>query len=458
MNRREWLRSSFRRRASRRLTGETPSALRLVGGLALLVGVGSLLLLLPGVGATGRLTLSEAAFTATSAASVTGLSVITPATDLTFFGQLILLVLIQLGGVGFMALAVLTFWLLGRKVSLADRLALQDSLGLAVPRAILRIAGRSLLIVLIIEGLGALALWWHWRPLLGEQRALFYGLFHAISAFCNAGFDLFAGLPGFPYGIPRDHTTLGILSVLIVAGGLGIPVWGDLTWRRGRLTLHSRVSLTAAATLILLGTVCIFVAERRPGGVLVNIPWPTGLLGAFFQSISARTAGFSILPSFGELTPASQWFISGLMFIGTAPASMGGGITTGTLAVLALGVWAYARGFSEARVSGRTISTGTVRRAIAILAVSLVLVGVATWILLMTQPATMDQALFEVVSAFATTGLSLDFTSRLNGFGRLVIMAMMFWGRLGALTIFLALARPGRPQPVSYPEEQLLIG
>lgn len=454
----ERFRSFLRRRARQRLTGETPSALRLVGGLALLVGVGTMALLLPGVGATGRLTLSEAMFTATSAASVTGLSVITPATDLTLLGQVILLILIQLGGVGFMALAVLTFWLLGRKVSLADRLALQDSLGLALPRAILKIAGRSLLVVLAIEVLGALALWWHWRSLLGDERALFYGVFHAVSAFCNAGFDLFSGLPAFPNGIPRDRTTLGILSVLIVAGGLGIPVWGDLLWRRGRLTLHSRVSLSVAAALILSGTICIYAAERRPWGVLAGVPWPAGLLGAFFQSISARTAGFSILPSFSELTPATQWLISGLMFVGTAPASMGGGITTGTLAVLALTLWGYARGFPDARVGGRAISRETVRRATAILVISLLLVGIATWVLLMTQRATMDQALFEVVSAFATTGLSLDFTGQLNWFGRLVIMAMMFWGRLGALTIFLALARQSRPQPVSYPEEQLLIG
>jgi trk system potassium uptake protein TrkH len=327
-----------------------------------------------------------------------------------------------------------------------------------LPRAILRVAGRSLLIVLVIEGLGALALWWHWRPLLGDERALFYGLFHAVSAFCNAGFDLFSGLPGFPSGVPRDQITLAILSVLIVAGGLGIPVWGDILWRRGRLSLHSRVSITVAAALILGGTICIYLAERRPWGVLAGAPWPTGLLGAFFQSISARTAGFSVLPSFAELTPATQWLISGLMFVGTAPASMGGGITTGTLAVLALSMWGYARGFPDARVGGRTIGRETVRRAIAILAVSLLLVGIATWVLLMTQRATMDQALFEVVSAFATTGLSLDFTSQLDGFGRLVIMGMMFWGRLGALTIFLALARQGRPQPVSYPEEQLLIG
>ena len=186
------------------------------------------------------------------------------------------------------------------------------------------------------------------------------------------------------------------------------------------------------------------------------MPWPVGIPGAIFQSISARTAGFSVLPSFAELTPATQWLISGLMFVGTAPASMGGGITTGTLVVLVLAVWGYARGLPNAQVSGRTVSRDTVRRAIAVLVVSLLLVGLATWVLLMTQDATMDQAMFEVVSAFATTGLSLDFTSQLNWFGRLVIMGMMFWGRLGALTIFLALARQNRPQPLSYPEEQLL--
>ena len=207
------------------------TALRLVAGLALLVALGTLLLSLPGV-ATRPLALSEALFTATSALAVTGLSTITPARDLTTFGQAILLILIQVGGVGFMAAAVIVLRLLGRKISLVDRLALRDSLGLPEPRAILRVTGRVLATALAIEAAGALLLWLNWRGQLGDGRAAFYGLFHAVSAFCNAGFDLFSGLPGYS-GIPTDGFTLAVLSGLIVLGGLGIPVLGDLLmWPR----------------------------------------------------------------------------------------------------------------------------------------------------------------------------------------------------------------------------------
>ena len=175
-----------------------PSAVRLIIGLALLVVLGTGLLLLPGVATNGFLDFGHALFTAVSALCVTGLSLITPATDLTRFGQFILAVLIQMGGVGFMTLAVIVFRLIGRKVMLLDRLALQDELGLLSPGAVLQIVRRVLLTALLIEGVGAGLLWAHWRGLLGDERALFYAAFHAISAFCNAGFDLFVGAPGLP--------------------------------------------------------------------------------------------------------------------------------------------------------------------------------------------------------------------------------------------------------------------
>lgn len=445
------------RKASMRLTYAAPSALRLVQGLALLVAAGTLLLWLPFAGADGGLTFGEAIFTATSAAAVTGLSIIVPAQDLSLFGQLSLLAIIQLGGVGFMMLAVFVQRILGRKVSLADRLALQDSLGLSLPRAIVRTAGQTLLGVLLIEGIGAVALWLHWRPLLGDVRGAYYGVFHAVSAFCNAGFDLFTGAPGFN-GIPTDGVTLAIMAALIIAGGLGIPVWGDLIVRRGRLSTHSRVTLAVSASLIILGGVGLVIAEHRAGGTLAGQPFFTSAGQAFYQSISSRTAGFAALPDLGQLTPASQMLITALMFIGTAPASMGGGITTGTFAVVVVAMWSYVRGFSTARIGARSISAETGRRALAVLTMSIFLVGFTTWLLLMTQRITLDDALFTMVSAFATTGLDVGALDKINWFGRALIMGMMFWGRLGALTIVLAVARQSPPQPVTYPEAQLLIG
>lgn len=430
------------------------TALRLVAGLALLVAAGTLLLSLPGV-ATRPLPLNEALFTATSALAVTGLSTITPARDLTTFGQAVLLVLIQVGGVGFMAAAVIVLRLLGRKISLVDRLALRDSLGLLEPRAILRVTGRVVVTALAIEAAGAFLLWLNWRGQLGDGHAAFYGLFHAISAFCNAGFDLFGGLPGYS-GIPTDGPTLVVLSGLIVLGGLGIPVLGDLLmWpsRRQRLSLHSRITLTLYAVLTLLGALGLWLAETQAGGALAGRP---GL--ATFQAISARTAGFAGLPNLEQLAPASQVLTMGLMLIGSAPASMGGGITTGTLAVLLLSLWAYVQGRPAAQVGGRTIAVEAVRRASAILTVSLLVVGGATWLILISHPVTLDRALFEVISAFATCGLTLAFTGQLNPFGQAVIMLVMFWGRLGALTIVVALAQQAPPPLVTYPEEPLLIG
>ncbi len=439
-----------------------PTALRLIGGLLFLVIIGTLALMMPTMGTTRRLALNEAVFTATSALSVTGLTIIVPVRDLTLPGQIVLLCLIQIGGVGFMVAAVVVFRLLGRKISLLDRVALSDSLGLLVPGAIVQLTRRILVTVFTIEGCGAILLWLHWRGTLGNTRAVFYAIFHAVSAFCNAGFDLFTGLPDYPNGIPKDNTTLLIMGTLIFLGGLGIPVLSDLlTWpQHHRISLHTRITLVVVVALLCIGGVGMFLAESRPGMFLTTEPWTRRLLITFFQSISARTAGFAGVNGLENLSAASQFLLIGLMFIGCAPASMGGGITTGTFAVLTLALWGYAQGLPTAQIGGRTIAIWMVRKAAAVLTISLLVVHTATWLILMTHDTTLETAFFEVVSAFATCGLSLAFTGHLNWFGQLVIMCVMFWGRLGALTIVIALARTQQraTQLVTYPEEQILIG
>lgn len=441
-----------------------PIALRIVFGLAATIVVGTLLLMLPFMTVNGRLTFMEAFFTATSALTVTGLSVITASTDLTGVGQVTLLLLIQLGGVGYMFAASLAIRLLGRRLSLIDRLALSHSLGLDKPQAIQQILKRVFYGILLMEGTGALLLYWHWsvNGIVEPGKSLFYAIFHAISAFCNAGFDLFAGLPPYPDGIPKDGPSLIILGVLIIMGGLGIPVLSELfTWHRHhRSSLHTRITLWLVVALTLFGWAAIMIPEVREGGILSGLTLPQQLVRTWFQSVSTRTAGFSSLVQFPAMRPGTSLTIIMLMFVGSAPASMGGGITTGTFAVLVLGLWGYARGLPTAQVGDRTISAETVRRAGSILTISIVLVMVATWILLTTHDFTLEQALFEVVSAFATCGLSLGITGSLNVVGRLVIIVMMFWGRLGALTIVIAIAQRGarHKQLVTYPEEPVLIG
>lgn len=450
------------RQAPHRGRRPLPPALRLVLGLVVLVVIGTLLLMLPASSAGRPLAWNEAFFTAVSALSVTGLSIIVPVRDLSLFGQLVLLLLIQVGGVGFMVVAVVIVRLIGRKISFSDRLALTDSLGLLNPGAIIQLTKQVLATVLTIEGAGALLLYLHWRgdPRLGEGQRAFFAVFHAVSSFCNAGFDLFTGLEGYPAGLPRDNLTLIILGSLIFIGGLGIPVLGDLIAypAERRLSLHTRLTLLAVAFLVTIGALGFFLAEGRPGATLADEGLLRRVVVSVFQSVSARTAGFAGFDNFAAMTPASELILISLMFIGCAPASMGGGITTGTFVALSISLWSFARGLPSAQFGGRSLAFGTVRKAGAVLTISLFVVVFATWLILMTHDTTLDVASFEVVSAFATCGLSLDFTAQLNIFGQLVICGVMFWGRLGALTIVIALARQARPQLVSYPEEQILIG
>ncbi len=447
-----WTRRALRQR-------RIPAVVRVIGGLLLLVLIGTVLLWVSGIGTPQMLTFQEALFTAVSALAVTGLSTITPGTDLTFFGQVVLMALIQVGGIGFMVLAVGVLRALRRQVSLFDRQAMRDSLGLSETMEFRAVLRRVLVSMLAAESIGAMLLWLHWRSTLGDSTAAFYGLFHAVSAFCNAGFSLFSGSQ-YPGGIPVDTVSLLLLGWLIILGGLGFPVLADLVeWpTRRRLSLHTRLTIYAAAILIVGGAIGLILAENRPGGALPGVPWHRQIVLSVFQSISARTAGFSVMANMQQLTAASQVLLIGLMFIGTAPASMGGGVTTGTLIVLSLAMWSYARRLRSVQVSKRRIPADAVRRASAVLLVALLVVLGATWLILLQQPAPLDDVVFEVVSAFSTTGLSLSYTSQLSSFGLVIIMLCMLWGRLGALTIIAALGEQRPPERVEYPEERLLLG
>jgi len=436
------------------------TGLRIILVLAGLIAAGTLLLSLPGMAVGGRLPLREALFTAASALTVTGLTMIHPFQALTLSGQVVLLALMQIGGVGFMVGVVLFLRVLGRKIGYLDHLALRDDLGLQTAGSALNLTWILLRLTLGIEALGTAALWLAWRGRLGGGRAAFYALFHAVSAFCNAGFELFSGQPGYPYGIPRDTITLAILGALIFTGGLGLPLLVELgSWdRKRRLSLHTRITLVVVSVLFIAGGISFYGLEHRPGGLLSTVPAGRGLVLAFFQSISARTTGFNGVGQFSALAPASKLLMISLMFIGCAPVSMGGGITTGTFAALVLGAWSFGRGQARVTIAGRSLADFTVQRAAIVLTVSLGVVFLATMAVLASHPATLDEALFEVVSAFATCGLSLDFTRTLNPFGQAVIMAVMIFGRLGPISIMIALSQFAKPSRVAYPQEQILVG
>ena len=438
-------------------------ALRLILGLLGMVGLGTLLLSLPGM-TTQPLPLMDRLFTATSAVTVTGLVVVTTSTAFTPLGQFVLMCLIQLGGLGYVVLVVLAFRVMGRQVPLAERMTLASELGLAKTRSVVSILQRSLVLMLVIEAIGAglLFIYWTLKGLPLEGRTLFYALFHAVAAFCNAGFDLFSGLPHEEAWTAMDIPTLLILGTIVILGGLGIPVFMDLTYRRGtrhRLSLHSRVTLAASLILILAGMAAIWIADYWLGGVLANSPTAWRLTMAWFQSVVTRTAGFPGLISFVPLNPATILVLMGLMFIGSGPASMGGGITTGTFSVLLLTMVSLARGRRTPYLGRRAISLQTVQRAMAVLVVAASVVGITIWLLLLLEPFSTQEVAFEVISAFSTVGLSLGITPQLSTAGRLIIMVTMIWGRLGAMTIVAALVqRRARADLVDYPEADLLVG
>jgi trk system potassium uptake protein TrkH len=316
--------------------------------------------------------------------------------------------------------------------------------------------------MLAIEGVGAILLFLHWRiaGIVPPGKAAFYAIFHAVTAYCNAGFDLFYGLPEYPNGIPSDPLSLIILGCLIVLGGLGIPVYMELIYRKRRpFSLHTRLTVGLSLALILLGWAGLLVSEYRQAGVLSNMTFGQRAILAWFQSVSARTAGFPGLPGFSEINYPSIMMLIALMFIGTAPASTGGGITTGTFGVLLFAVISYARGLDKIRIGKHSIPRALMMRSLVVFVISLSLVILATWLILLTNPFSLDQALFEVVSAYSTTGLSLGITTGLNTFGRLVIIFTMFAGRLGAITIMISLlGRDKRQNLVDYPEESILVG
>lgn len=441
--------------------GQAQRGLGVIGGLGVLVAAGTLLLWLPISSVAGSLTISQAFFTAVSAVATTGLNVITPGRDLSIFGQIVVLVLMQLGGVGFMVAAITVFRLIGKRVTFAERLTLRDSLGLLSAGQILTLMWRILLAVLTIEALGALLLWLNWRSLFGPGWAAYHAVFHSVSAFTNSSFDLFAGSPTAAAGFPTDTWSLLTLATLIFLGGIGIPVIADLLRyrRRHRVSLHTRITLITAAALIVAGTVLFYITESHLTSAFAAEPPGRLLTLSLFHAIASRTSGFVVSAEFSQLAPANGFLLIVLMFIGASPASMGGGISTSTFAVLVLSLWSFARGRNEIAAGNRVIPLELLFKAAAIVTGAAALIAAVTWLLLLTQEnVSLVAALVEAVSAFSTCGFSLGLTPRLDFFGQMLIAGLMFFGRVGMLTIIVALTRPTVAAPVSYPQERILIG
>ena len=444
----------------------------LIIGFAGIILFGTLLLKLPAATNPGvSISWMEAAFTSTSAVTVTGLGVLTTATDFSRFGQVIILVLLQVGGVGFIAFSVLLFRLVGRRVTLNERFLIQQSLGGERQFTLTRNWGRLggvanlalyiLVVTVSIEAVGTLLLWLRWRTEFPDGEALWLALFHAVSSYCNAGFDLFAG-SGHPpvFGFGADYYTLAVMSTLIILGGVGVAVFYDVVsyFRNRMLALNTRITLGLTVLLLVAGLAVMFLDRHLYEVTLAAHSLGEQIAISIFTVISSRTAGLTILP-LEEISQSTQLMLLFWMFIGGAPASMAGGVTTSTVGVLLISALATAKGRDNQAVAfGRSVPRETLNKAVAIMTVSTLLVGAVTIVLSLLNQGDIFALGFEVVSAFANAGYSLGFTHKLNAWGQALIAFTMFWGRLGPLTIVIALAQRERPSLIQYPEEPVILG
>ncbi len=434
----------------------------LVVGFALIIIIGTVLLTLPVATIESYdLTWQEALFTAVSATTVTGLVVVSTAGTYSTFGQIVILALIQIGGVGFITLSILLFRLIGRRIGIYERILLSQTLGVGGYQGIVRLTLNVLYITVVIELIGALIIFSRWIQIMAWKQAVYYSIFHSVSAFCNAGFDLFTGLDDpVVQATQRDPIVLTTLALLITIGTLGITVIYDLIfWPRERhLSLHTRLVLPFTLLLVFVGTVIVMVDESIGAGHTLSIlPLGEQWLLAAFTIVSSRTAGITLVPMAG-LGDASQLIIFVWMFIGGAPASMGGGVGLSTVAVVLVTMSSIARGYKEVRAFERTLPLETIFKAVAILTMSTALVASVTLILMLMREGEPFPVAFEVISAFSNTGYSLGITASFSEIGRGLLAFTMFWGRLGPLTLVVALAQRDRHSLIRFPEEKIIIG
>ncbi len=441
----------------------------LVLGFTTLILVGAMLLTLPISSATHHTVgVIDALFTSTSAVCVTGLVVLDTGTQFSLFGQLVILLLIQCGGLGIMAMASMIFLLIGKQITLRERILIKESLNEFKISSVVRLVKTILQFTFVIELLGAALLCIRYIPQYGVASGIYHAVFHSVSAFCNAGFDINGGFQSFTayVGDPLVNFTL---MTLIILGGLGFVVIFDLINklkkpRTVRLTLHSKLVLYTTAALILIGIVGFFAMENANPNTLGGLNPKEKVLADIFQSVTPRTAGFNTIDQ-GKLTTGSKMLTMALMFVGASPGGTGGGIKTTTAIIVFLLIASVIQGKHEITVMKRQISRETVLRAITLFVGGLLLILAFTFILVIIEDGKgglfiTENIMFEVISAFGTVGLSTGITPFLAPLSRVVIILAMFTGRVGLLTVMYAVANRLRRSDVDihYTEENVMIG
>ncbi len=447
----------------------TSPHLIIIGAVGIPILLGTFLLMLPWASRAGQWTGPlTALFMATSSMCVTGHALVDPGSYFSHFGQLVMLVLVQIGGLGFMTMAMALLIVAGHRLSLRNETAITFSMGLRDSYQIKHFLFRTMVLSLVLELAGAIILA---ARMMAERgftvaKALYHGLFHSVCAFCNAGFSLY---PDNLIGAAGDKTYLLTIIVLIVLGGIGFLVLSELyyKWRTRQkkhmiLSLHSRMAIAGTIFLVMAGWIGFAVLEW--GNTLASLSSSDKLVCALFQSVTARTAGFNVV-DMAQTHSGSRFMTVVLMFIGGSPGSTAGGIKTTTAIVLIFTSIAMIRNQRNIVILGRTISSGVVGVALSVFLVSLLIVAGLFGLMLLTEQSnlmtgrfTFENLLFDAVSAFGTVGLSTGTVPLLSAGGKMIMIVLMFIGRVGPLTLALFIGMKEQRDLVRYPQEDVIIG
>ncbi|WP_223067935.1 TrkH family potassium uptake protein [Paenibacillus caui] len=429
-------------------------------GFLIMIVIGALLLTLPISTRPGKhISFLDALFEATSAVCVTGLVVTDTGTTFTPFGQVVIMSLIQVGGLGFMTLGIVVALLLGKKITLSERIIAQNALNQYDLSGIVKLVRLVIMTTVIIEGTGALLLAIVWSQDMGWGKALYYGLFHSVSSFNNAGFDIMGDYKSMTEYVGNVPVNL-ILSTLYIVGGLGFTVIMEVVRKRNfrKWSLNTKTVIGVTLVLNLVSSVLFYLLEYNNPHTLGALPPEEKIIASYFHGTVPRTAGFNTL-DLTQLNSDSILLTMGLMFIGGASGSTAGGIKISTFFLLLLVVWTMIKQREDITFLRRRIPKDLVFRALSIAMIGIALIFTASFLLEVTETGIPLMSLaFETVSAFGTVGLSLGVTTQLSDAGKCVIMLLMFIGRLGPLTIALALTRDKNKSKLKYPEEKILIG
>ncbi len=443
---------------------------KIILGFLLVILVGTILLSLPISNVGGRVDVLTALFTATTSVCVTGLVVVDTFAYWTLFGKVVILILIQIGGMGIIAIICGMMLMLHKKVNLKERMIIQDAYNLNNLQGVIKFVKKIIIGTFVVELIGALLYMIVFIPEFGIAKGIWYSIFNSISAFCNAGIDIIGPSSMIPY--QSSPLVLITTMMLIFNSGIGFVVWWDVIDVAkkilkkeirprdfiSKLTIHTRLVLSVTFTLIFAGAALVLLFEWNNKGTIGNMNLIDKILNSLFQSVTLRTAGFASF-SQGDMEGASVLVSIVLMLIGGSPVGTAGGVKTVTVAVLFFAVAAVIKGRNEAVVYNRSINQDLIRKSLAVVLISLIAFVVLSILLMITNDFTMEDSLFEVASAIATVGLSRGITADLNTAGQLIIIIGMYLGRIGPISMFIAFSNKySIKNSLHYAEADLIVG